>query len=474
MAESTAAWLRTLPDATLERVGTTVLEAGPRDRAQLEAAIASHLEQPAFAATVLAKLGDVAARAIDALLQAGVPILRRDLHALVQAPGRDVLGELENHALVVAVRAEAKGMPTLVALAPGMEDAIRRARALEIPAAPAPPLAWAASRRRIELACLVASIAQRAPRLTREGRLHASDLGQVVRDLGAFGASPPRVERRLGQLIEVGAIAPHGGRLAPVLPSAERIDPLFTNLALLELAQPSVPDEALRLVARVLRAAPLGLQAALDGLRTALLRLRSTSTAAASQGARQEFTSIVQSILDLSAVLVIDGEGAPLALRPDVTSLAGASNGFVLALDPAIAAALSGRSPAESVHARGHVQASFDVVADGNCDPSLVARLGCFAELIRADRAIEFRLTRESVGRGYAIGGSGPGLLAALAALSGRSVPQNVERALEAWATLPASPAQAVFPEPAVDELLAAARSRLEAASTVAAPSIPP
>jgi hypothetical protein len=94
----------------------------------------------------------------------------------------------------------------------------------------------------------------------------------------------------------------------------------------------------------------------------------------------------------------------------------------------------------------GHVQSSFEIIADVSCDPSLIATIGLCARVVRADRAAVLQLEKASVIQGREIGVSLESLLGALASLSGRAVPLNVSTMLRDWHGSERPPAPAASP----------------------------
>ena len=114
--------------------------------------------------------------------------------------------------------------------------------------------------------------------------------------------------------------------------------------------------------------------------------------------------------------------------------------------------------------ARGHVQSSFEVVADRACDPTLVARIALCSRLVRADRAAVLVLDRAIATQAGVFGVEVDGLLDDLAALGGQAVPGNVATILRGWFATPAHPPADRGQPPDVGALAQAARAAVQSA----------
>jgi hypothetical protein len=435
VAESLAAHLAALPAPQLARVALRVLGASLASRALTERALVQRLLDPVWVEHTLDRLGPGAERALAALLQAGVPVLRRDVAALVGSPDTDPIESLEDHGLIVPVRT-GRGMPTHVAIAPELE-ALVRARIDGAPAtAEGAGEALAGTRHRFELALMVATLAQHPPRMTREGRLHARDLNALAELLDPLGHRAAALEQRLARWHEVGALSPDEGRLYVVPSAVLDIPALQQRIALSEIAAPSLPDGVIDVLRILLQSGgALPLRRVLETVQASLLRDRAEEAESAlKQGARRELMDVMRALLAMEALVLLDERGqAVLGGGQDLLERTTAGESFAIGLDPVITAALRDEPAPMLVTTAGHVQSSFEIVADISCDPSLIARIGLFARVVRADRAAVLQLERAAVERGKALGVSLSSLLEALAALSGRPVPANVVTVLRDW-----------------------------------------
>lgn len=464
MADTLSEWLDALPAPAFAELAATVLGSVPTTHGLARRALEQHLCDEAWIDQTLAKLGPRARTALATLSLAGVPVLRADALSLSGGPDVDPIEQLEAHGLITAVRS-GPGMPTHVAVTPGLAEIIRT-RTIGLPTATvagAGPLLGGA-RRRFQLALVVATLVQHPPRLTRDGRPHAADLATLAHALAPLGLSPARLLRELSDLTELGLLAVDASRLHVVLPEATDIDASYLRLSFEELAAPSLPEETLAVVARLVASgSTLSMGGLLDAARGALLRDRAEASELHRKGARRELIETLSSTLGLQAVVLLDASGQPIAGAGDEL-LARVADGeeLSIALDPAVTALLRGEPPPTARVLPGHVQSSFEIVADPSCAPSLIACVGAAAELVRADRAAVLRLTGTSVRRALEAGLAFEVLDAALAALSGRPVPSNVEHTLRDWARGHAGVApRPPVPPTALEPLVVAARSAL-------------
>ena len=468
MAEALAAHLAALPAPQLKRIALRVLgTADDGDRALLEQRLHSRLCDPQWLADTISRLSDPALASLEALGSAGVPVVRADAAALFDRSGGDPFEELEEHGLVTPVRT-GRGMPTHVALTPGMDEMLR-ARVTAISRfEPGRGVSFAGAQRRFELALLVAIVGQHPPRMTKQGRLHAGDLNALAEHVEPLGLRPSTLERRLSRWQELGVVAPNEGRLQ-VLPSrAADIEGLYLRLALQELAAPATPDGTLVVVSRLLeKNEPAELRPMLEVAQSSLLRERAGDEQTAQRSVRREFMEAMTTLLGLDALLIMDAKGHPLPASSEATLQATLSGEkLTVALDESVAATLTGTEPPPKTFSRGHVQSSFEVVADPSCDPALVARVGLCARLVRADRAAVLQLDQKAVARGRALGIALESLLSDLAALSGKPVPPNVATILADWfrqAPAAQDSAEGMFPVPPLDGLRNQALTALEA-----------
>jgi hypothetical protein len=425
------AHLVALPAPQLARVAKAVLgERAPSTPELTAHAVAGHLLDPQWVARTLQKLGPGAGAALAAVARAGVPVLRKDVSALVANQSTDPVDELEEHGLLVPIRT-GRGMPTHVALPPGLGSVVQE----QLQASEADSnhgSAFIGHRRRFDLALMLAIVAQYPPRVTRTGRVHAGDLARLTTHLAPLGLRASSVERHLSRWIDTGVAEERRGALRLNATAFGDVPQLFVILALTELAAPSVPEGALRVVERLARSGgSIDLRSALEITQAELLRNRSEDPEQPNRGAKTELLEVARSLLSLDALVMQDAEGHPIVLHdPDVAALQSAPQ---LALEPGIAAAiLRAAAPVEVFHP-GHVQSSFEVVADSGCDPTLVARIAVWAELVRADRAVVLRLERESVARAVALGFGVEQLFADLEQLAGRKPPANVIVLVKDW-----------------------------------------
>lgn len=426
-----AEWLALLPEPQLHRLATNVLGAQPASRVLTERALAQRLSDAEWARGVLEKLGPQAKTAARALLDAAVPVRRADLASLTSDNDGDPLEALEDHGLVVAVKT-GPGMPTHVALAPGVAALLR----LEKPQAPDPDqltgAALGSARRRFHLALTLGLLFQHPPRLTRNEAVHSTDLAALAARLAPLGVTQPRLARELSVLTDLGALVGQDGRLVPVPQLALNVTELHLRLALEELASSALPDEAAAAVAMLVQPhRSLSLAHLLNVAQTALLRERADDEDKPHRGARGELVRTLSSLLTLEALVLLDADGHPVS--PDSDEVRQKGQELLVMLDPSVAAMLRGEEPKTSVFRTGHVQSSFEIVADAGADPSLVATVAAFSRLARADFAAVMRLERASLRRALNAGLS-PALLAtALEALSGRPLPPNVAITLADW-----------------------------------------
>ncbi|MBM4456657.1 MAG: hypothetical protein FJ011_02640 [Chloroflexi bacterium] len=89
--------------------------------------------------------------------------------------------------------------------------------------------------------------------------------------------------------------------------------------------------------------------------------------------------------------------------------------------------------PAES--GRVVLQPNFHVFAFDPIPDSVLARLDSFATRLRAERAMEYEITRDSIYRAQLAGASAAEIKAWLSEVTAAALPQNVERSLDEWQT---------------------------------------
>lgn len=454
-----ADWLSSLPPPRIEQLARQVLGTVPGSRAVLERALAQRLSDPAWVRSTLARLGAGAQAAWQVLVDAKGPVRRSDLLSLTADRHDDVIDALESYGLVTAVKFE-PGMPTHVALTPGVS-----AGPSDDDAPPAPArlqgLSFASARRRFQLALTMGLLFQHPPRLTRSGALHTTDLSKLSQRLQPLGVTPRRLAQEVSALQDLGALAMHDERLRPVPSLALDIPALHLRLALEELASPSLPDEAAAAVARLLEPeATLSLSHLLEVARARLLRQRADEDERPTTGARADLVHTLTALLSLESLVLLDDAGHPVTAEGD--ALLAQAPSIRLALNPQVATVLRGEPPEGAAPGRGHVQASFEIVADASADPSLVAVVCAFSRLMRADMAAVMRLEKDSVRRALAAGLQPTRLAAALEALSGRPLPPNVAVTLTDWLReAPSPPTSAAPPVVSLDRLRDAALARL-------------
>lgn len=433
MAERLSAHLSGLSASALDRLAKVVLPSVPASRGLAERAVAQHLADPLWIQRILTKLGPRAQAALQTLARAGVPVARGDAAALSSGVDADPLEQLEAHGLVTAVKT-GPGMPTHVAVTPGLEELVR-ARA-DDGASPvqAAGASRAAAQRRFELAVLLAATVQAAPRLTREGRLHAADLPSLSTRLGATTGAPA-LERRLLRLVEEGALHGASGRLGTTWTALQSVTELHLRMALADLAAPSVPEGSLGIISQLAEPdATMPLRTALDAVRVTLLRDRADGEETPRRGARRELAETLGALFSLTGVLLLDAAGQPVTgVEGALLERVAAGESLLLALDPAVGAVLRGEPAPAPAFARGHVQSSFEVVADASCDPSLVACVGAWGRLGQADRAAVFQLDRRSANAAARAGFQPDALVEAMTRLTGLPPPPNVERHVRDW-----------------------------------------
>jgi hypothetical protein len=91
------------------------------------------------------------------------------------------------------------------------------------------------------------------------------------------------------------------------------------------------------------------------------------------------------------------------------------------------------RRDASTWYGDGHVTPSFEVMLGPAASMELLAVIALGSELVRLDRVLTFRITRESVVAGLAAGLDGHTLLDALARVSRRDLPANVAILVQEW-----------------------------------------
>jgi len=82
----------------------------------------------------------------------------------------------------------------------------------------------------------------------------------------------------------------------------------------------------------------------------------------------------------------------------------------------------------------GHVTPSFEVMLGPEAHPDIVVVVGCFAELVRLDRVLTFKITEASVLAGLRSGLSLDDFLSALSAVGRHGVPDNVALTVQDFA----------------------------------------
>lgn len=455
-----ADWLSSLPQPRVQQLAAQVLGTVPGSRAAIERAVAQRLGDPAWVRTTLARLGAGAQAAWQVLVDAKGPVRRSDLLSLTSDRHEDVIDALEAHGLVTAVKT-GPGMPTHVTLTPGLSASPAPDDAQALAPAGLPGLALASDRRRFQLALTVGLLFQHPPRLTRSGALHTTDLSRLSQRLQPLGVTPRRLAQEVSDLQDLGALAMHDERLTPVPSLALDIPALHLRLALEELSAPSLPDEAAAAIARLLEpGATLSLSHLLEVARARLLRQRADEDERPTTGARADLVHTLTALLSLESLVLLDDEGQPVTAEGD--ELLAQAQSIRLALDPQVAEVLRGDRPAPARRRFGHVQSSFEIVADAGVDPSLVATACAFSQLVRADLAATMRLERDSLRRALAAGLAPQQLAAALEALSGRPLPQNVAMTLTDWLRdAPSPPTRAAPPPVPLEQLRDAAVERL-------------
>ncbi len=463
MAEELLAHLTSLPPPQLTRIAKAVLGgSGPTSSLTVNA-IAARLGDAEWLKTTFAQLGADARAALATIARAGVPVLRRDVSALASTHGVDPVDTLEEQGIVCAIRV-GRGMPTHVALAPGLSGLVLALLPETADGAPGRGPAFAGARRRFELALTLAAVGQHPLRLTRTGRLHASDLKRLENHLSPLGLHAEAIEQRLTRWTDVGAACVEGGQLRLTNVALQDVPRLALILSMAQLAAPATPEETSRIVGRLLATGgTLPLRTAIELAQTSLLRKRADeeSTERNQRGARSELVDVVRSLLSLDAIVLQDADGTPIPID-DTTSLHFLDRQPVVALEPFTAAALRNEPPPEITYARGHVQSSFEIVADSASDPTLIAGVAIWSRLVRADRAAVLRLEKETVARGKALGLELERLLSSLAALGDAPVPGNVALLIRDW--FAAAPADAIRPPPGALMNLAEATQEARAA----------
>ena len=118
-----------------------------------------------------------------------------------------------------------------------------------------------------------------------------------------------------------------------------------------------------------------------------------------------------------------DAEQTPIAYR--LTPL----GAWLLGLGPPV------EIPTEK-QGRIIVQPNFQILAMDPVSDQTLATLDIFADRISAERAIEYRMSRESVYRGQQRGWSAQRIIAYLEEISGGKLPQNVVVSLQEWQAL--------------------------------------
>jgi len=256
----------------------------------------------------------------------------------------------------------------------------------------------------LALALFPGLVAQRRPRVTRSGELHAADATKLERALGEARGLFATWER-LHAFEEV------DGALAPIAPRVKRL-----------------LDDPGGLVAEFL-------EQRLGDLGWALASLAAT----AEEGDE----------LELGAALLAVGLRADLGFGFDVPSLAARveredlrfdpllhvdSGDDVLAIPADVRAAIRGEPMAFGPSVSGFVQPNYEVVLPAGVPLSAAFVVGCASELVHFEAVARLKITRESVLAARSVGLDVVDIVAALESVAGaRGVPPAVRHAIEEW-----------------------------------------
>jgi hypothetical protein len=247
-------------------------------------------------------------------------------------------------------------------------------------------------------------VAQRRPRVTRSGELHAADATKLERALGEARGLFATWER-LGAFEEVdGALAPIAPRVKRLLEDpgglvAEFLEQRLGDLgwALATLAASADEGDELELGAALLA---VGLRADLGfGFDVPSLSAR-----------------VERDDLRFSPLLHVDSADDVLAIPADVRA---AIRGEPLAFGPAVS---------------GFVQPNYEVVLPAGVPLAAAFVVGCASELVHFEAVARLKITRESVLAARGVGLDVVDILAALELIAGtRGVPPAVRHAIEEW-----------------------------------------
>ncbi len=257
----------------------------------------------------------------------------------------------------------------------------------------------------LALALFPGVVAQRRPRTTRSGELHAADATKIERTLGDA--------RGLFSTWEgLTAFEEVDGALSPVV---ARI------LRLLETPNGLVSEWLERRLGRIgWSLATLAAQAE-EGdrlaLGSALLALALDPSAATGFDVTALTTRVEREDLRFAPLLVADASEDLLAIPPDVRA---AIRGEPLVTGPAAA---------------GFVQPNYEVVLPPGVPLAAAFVVACASELVHFEAVARLRISRESVLAARAVGLEGEQIVAALEQIAGsRGVPAGVRHAIEEWA----------------------------------------
>ncbi len=290
--------------------------------------------------------------------------------------------------------------PLAARLRPLLEGTLAIGRATLTPALPPVGL----GRTLLALALFPGLVAQRRPRLTRSGELHAADATKLERALG-------EARGLFATWDSLGAFEEVDGALAPIAPRVKRLldDPGGLVAEFLKQRLGDLGWALASLVAQAESGERLELGASLlaVGVRTNF----SFGFDVPSLAARVE-----RDDLRFAPLLYVDTASDAIALPPDVRA---AILGQQLAMGPA---------------AVGYVQPNYEVVLPPGVPLSAAFVIGCAAELVHVEAVARLKLTRESVLAARSVGLDVEDVIQALETLSGpRGLPPAVKHAIEEW-----------------------------------------
>ncbi len=267
--------------------------------------------------------------------------------------------------------------------------------------APGPPTRIGVGRRLLAFALTPGLLAQRAPRLTADRSLHATDakrLAQLV----------PEIERLYAAWTWVAGVKERDGvaatdletcrrvlegpprRWAPIVFGASPYDELSVDLA--ELASEADPGARIDLAAAV-----------------------------AALAARGRFTSAlvvaVEYLLPRASLVELDLEHDALSIPADLRS------------------ALRGEPIASPDEAKSWVQPNFEIVLGAGVPLVDACLVGCMAETLAIDAVARLRITEASVRAARALGLDAQAMIDTLVRVAGgRELPAPVRNAITEWA----------------------------------------